>query len=136
MTSTRRFADPVAKVVLALDALAFGAFGALYLVRPEAMADSVGISLRDAGAIIDIQGMYGGLELGAAAFLVYCLLGADRRKTGVLAGTCFLGWIALARYLAVARFGSPGPAVTQLLAIDSLGAILNLVAYALYARRA
>lgn len=128
-------ADLFAKIVLSLDALAFGAFGALYLIRPEEMAASVGIALKDRGALVDVQGMYGGLELGLALYLVYCLLGSTRRGFGLLAGACALTGIAATRALAVARFGLPGPAVFQLLIIDWVGAILNLAGCILYARR-
>jgi len=115
------------RIVLALDALLFGAFGALYWVIPQAMAAKVGIALTSTGAIIDIQGLYGGLELGLGCFLGFCALTADRARTGLVAGTLVLCGIALSRLVAIARFGLPDSSVAVLIGLDLLGAVLNLV---------
>jgi hypothetical protein len=129
-----RKSDVAAGVVLILDALIFGIFGAFYLIDPRAMAQKVGIVLGDVGSVIDVQGMYGGLELGLALFLAICAFQSQRRSLGLLAGTCALGGIALARVFAVIRFGSPGPEVAQLLAMDLFGAVVNGVTWAVHAR--
>ena len=114
------------RIVLALDALLFGAFGALYCVIPAQMADKVGVAMRTGAAIVDVQGIYGGLELGLGIFLGFCARDPERTRVGLLAASCALIAIALSRALAVARFGLPDASVAALLGLDVLGAVLNL----------
>ncbi|MFT3695077.1 MAG: DUF4345 family protein [Kofleriaceae bacterium] len=114
------------RIILALDALMFGLFGALYWVIPEQMAAKVDVAMSTRGGIIDVQGIYGGLELGIAAFFAWCALKPERVKMGLVAGSFVLGSIALSRVVAMAHFGSPGAAVAGLVALDALGAVLNI----------
>ena len=114
------------RIVLALDALVFAGFGALYWFVPVDMASKVGIHLDNVGAIVDVQGLYGGLELGLGLFLGYCALAADRARLGLLAGGLALSGIAISRAIAIARFGSPGASVATLVGLDALGAVLNV----------
>jgi hypothetical protein len=114
------------RIVLALDALLFAAFGALYCVIPQSMAEKVGLALLNRGAVIDVQGLYGGLELGLGCFLGFCALRIDRTRLGLAAGSFVLCGIALSRLLAVARFGLPDSTVALLIGLDLLGAVLNL----------
>lgn len=116
-------------LILSLGALIFGAFGLLYVVMPVQMASSVGIELKTPGAIIDAQGLYGGLEIGLACFLGFCALKLERRRLGLLAGTLALGAIATTRLLAVARVGLPDPTVAALIGLDAFGAALNFYGY-------
>ena len=92
-------------IVLLLDALMFGGFGALYWVIPEQMAAKVGIVVTGRAGIIDLQGLYGGLELGLALFLLYCRTGRspERLRIGLVAGSCALAAIALSRIVARGR---------------------------------
>lgn len=115
------------RIVLALDALVFAAFGALYWVIPVEMAAKVGIAVPTTGAIVDVQGLYGGLEVGLGAFLAYCALSPDRTRLGLLAGTLALGGIAVSRLVAMAHFGMPDSSVAILVGLDLVGAILNAV---------
>jgi len=114
------------RIVLALDAFLFAGFGALYWISPVAMAEKVGIAMIGPGAVIDVQGLYGGLELGLGVFLGSCALSVDRTRLGLVAGACVLCGIALSRIVAVARFGLPDSSVAVLIGLDVLGAILNL----------
>src|SRR5664279_2657400 len=52
------------RIILALDALVFGLFGALYWVIPEQMAAKVGVTMTVPAGVVDVQGLYGGLEVG------------------------------------------------------------------------
>jgi uncharacterized protein DUF4345 len=114
------------RIVLALDALLFAGFGALWWIMPQAMAAKVGLNLTTTGAIIDAQGLYGGLEVGLGGFLAYCALAAARTRLGLAAGACVLCGIALSRLVAIARFGLPDASVAVLVGLDLLGAVLNL----------
>lgn len=115
-----------AKIVLSLDALLFGAFGLLYCLKPDAMAASVGLQMKDTGAVIDVVGLYGGLELGLGLFILSCLVRGDI-KTGLRAGSFTLSGIALARIFAILRLGMPAQSVLMLVCLDSFGALMNVV---------
>ncbi len=104
----------------------FGLFGALYWVIPVKMAEKVEVAMTTRGAIIDVQGIYGGMELGIALFLAWCAWKPERVRIGLAAGSFVLASIALSRVVAIAHFGSPGGAVAGLVALDAVGAILNL----------
>ena len=115
--------------MLALDALVFAAFGALYWVMPVEMAAKVGISVPTTGAIVDVQGLYGGLELGFGLFLAYCARAPERTRLGLVAGTLGLGGIAVSRLVAMAHFGMPDTSVAVLVGLDLVGAVLNATFY-------
>jgi hypothetical protein len=138
------------RIILALDALVFGLFGALYWVIPEQMAAKVGVTMTVPAGVVDVQGLYGGLEVGVALFLAWCALkpapgprpqgaarpqdagaaaidpASARIRMGLVAGACALGGIAISRFVAIAHFGMPDAAVTALVGLDLLGAVLNL----------
>ena len=110
------------RIVLALDALLFGGFGALYWIIPASMAGKVGIAVANTGGLIDLQGLYGGLELGLAGFLAYCAASAARTQLGLIAGSCALAGIAMSRLVAIAHFGLPdSSAAEQVILTFSLG---------------
>src|SRR5690242_280264 len=89
--------------VLCIGALAFAAFGIQWLLDPVAMAAPLGIVLTNGDATSDARAVYGGMEIGMAAFLVYSAASKDRRSQGLAAaalsllglGTCRLIGIAL-----------------------------------------
>ena len=119
------------RIVLALGGLVFAAFGILYLVTPHAMAASVGVSMLSTGAVVDVQGIYGGLELGIGIFLGICAVDPAFTRVGLLAGMLVLGCVAVTRLVALARFGVPDATVASLIGLDLLGAGLH----AWFARR-
>lgn len=124
------------RIVLALDALLFAAFGAAYWAIPQEMAAKVGVSMANGAALIDVQGIYGGLELGLGLFLGYCARSGERTRVGLAAGSFVLCSIAASRLVAIARFGLPDAGVAGLVGLDLLGAVLNVVFLLRYRRRA
>ena len=112
------------RILLALEALVFGAFGALYWVIPVQMAAKVGVTMTNPAGIVDVQGLYGGLEVGLAVFLAWCAIRDVR--IGLAAGACALGGIALSRFVAIAHFGLPDAGVTALVVLDLVGALLSV----------
>jgi hypothetical protein len=117
------------RIVLTLDALLFIAFGLLYAIIPRSMAATVGIAMNTPGALIDVRGLYGGLELGLGAYLGVCSLRVETRRTGLLAGSLALGGIAVVRLIGIAAAGAPEASVLGLVGLDCLGAVLNVWFY-------
>jgi hypothetical protein len=73
--------DALARVVVAGTAVAFAGIGLWALAAPSAALDAVGVAARDGGGLVELRAMYGGLQLGAAAFFGWCA--ADRARLGV-----------------------------------------------------
>ena len=81
-----------ARVVLYLSAATFAGFGAWLMVTPAALEDAASVGLSSAEARAEIRAMYGGLELGIAAFLLWCARRPARHQAGLaLSALAFLG---------------------------------------------
>ncbi len=73
------------RVVVLLSAVPFAGIGLAFLVSPEGMVALIGLSLRDATAQADIRAVYGGLQLGRAGFLAYCVFYSSFVRPGLVA---------------------------------------------------
>jgi hypothetical protein len=124
-------------VVLVLGALAYAAFAVQWLAHPDAMARDLGITLTNGDATSDARAVYGGLELGLAAFLVYSALAPARRTQGLVALTLSLAGLGTCRLFGIAVAPGVSPATMQLLGTDLGGTALAAVAlFVSRARRA
>jgi hypothetical protein len=101
-------AERFARLVLWLSAVAFAAIGAAFLLAPEAMAARVGVSLAGATAANDVRAVYGGLQLGIAAFLAWCVRRPDALRAGLAAQLFTFGGLAAARFVSMLLDGQPG----------------------------
>jgi hypothetical protein len=131
MTTTRdKLANGFVLGVLCLGAVGYAAFGVQWLAHPEAMARELGIILTNADATSDARAVYGGMELGFAAFLAYSAWSPARRSQGVAAAMLVLTGLGLARLagILVAPDAVTG-ATKQLLGTDLGGAALCTVAF-------
>lgn len=70
---SRDVLDRVARAGVALTALIFGGLGLACAVAPARMAATVSLVAESPTAQAEVMAMYGGLELGIAAFLVHCM---------------------------------------------------------------
>ena len=60
------------KLVVYLSAATFADFGAWLMLAPTALEDVASVGLSNPEARAEIRAMYGGLEIGIAAFLHWC----------------------------------------------------------------
>ncbi len=112
-----------ARTILALNVLLFLGFGVAFLVWPARMTQTPGVVLPSPTALSDVRAIYGGMELGIAAFLVVCL----RRgaiPTGLLAATLVLAGTALGRAVGLIVDGYT-PITLRLLVAEGFGAVAN-----------
>lgn len=65
--------EVISRAGVALTALVFAVLGVACAVAPERMAASVSLGASSPTAQAEVMAMYGGLELGIAAFLLYCM---------------------------------------------------------------
>jgi hypothetical protein len=126
-----------ARLVLGLSALAFAGIGAAFLVAPEAMAARVGVSLAGAAAANDVRAVYGGLQLGIAAFLFHSARrpdvvsnGPDVLRAGLAVQLFSFGGLAAARFASLLLDGNPGALGLALHAAEIVGFACGAVARA------
>ena len=119
-----------ARLVLGLSALAFAGIGAAFLVAPEAMAARVGVSLAGAAAANDVRAVYGGLQLGVAACLVWCARRPETLRSGLAVQLFTFGGLAAARLVSLLLDGNPGALGLALHAAELLGFACGAVARA------
>lgn len=74
-------------------------FGAAFLAWPVELVSLVDIELRSATARTDVRAVYGGLQLGLAAFLTYCAASPERTVVGLAATTACITGLATGRFL-------------------------------------
>ena len=123
-------AERFARWVLWLSALAFAAIGASFLLAPEAMAARVGVSLAGATAANDVRAVYGGLQLGIAAFLAHCARRPDALRTGLSVQLFSFAGLAAARFVSLLLDGHPGALGLALHAAELVGFACGAVARA------
>jgi len=124
-----------ARVVLLADALIFGAFGAWFLVAPAAALSAVGIMLNDAAALTEARAMYGGYELGTAAFFYACAREPAWRRAGLTLAILVLGGLGLTRLIAGALTGGLTPLMGGLFCAEAAGVAMNIAALGAAQRR-
>lgn len=96
-----------ARGVLVLSALPFAGIGIAFLASPHVMASYIGISSSGPTAAADLRAVYGGLQLGAAAWLLYTAQSPVRYRMGLIAQLCLYGGLAGARFLSYGIDGLP-----------------------------
>lgn len=96
-----------ARWVLRLSALPFAALGLAFLLSPEAMATQVGVALAGPTADHDLRAVYGGLQLGCAALLLWGAARPERVRFALVAQVLLYGGLAAARGLAWLLVGAP-----------------------------
>ncbi len=97
----------LARSVLWLSALPFAGIGLAFLLAPESMASRVGFTLAGATADHDVRAVYGGLQLGCAALLLWGATRPERVRFALVAQLLLFGGLAGARALAWSFVGAP-----------------------------
>ncbi len=117
----------LAQLFLMLAALLFAGFGLASLFQPERIAGMVGIRASTTAGRSEIRAVYGGLELGLGAFLVYCALDAQRLELGLLLVVLTYGAAAVGRMIGIA-LDRPVEGVTRRILVAEVAfAIVGLV---------
>jgi len=115
--------------VLGASALAFGAIGLAFLAAPAGMAARVGLGLSGALADNDVRAVYGGLQLGCAAFLAACAARPAWHAPGLAAQLLLFGGLAAARFVSWAAVGTPGTLGLVLHGAEIAGLVFGWLAW-------
>jgi len=113
----------IPRVVLLLSAAAFAAFGFAFLIAPTWIGGQVDLHLLSSTARTEVRAFYGGLELGAAAFLFACAERESWREAGLAATGLMLGGAAVCRAASM-LFGGPVEPIHYLLLSTEVGGTL------------
>lgn len=95
------------RILVAASALMFTAFGLLAFLSPATTLDMIHMQAKDVTALNEIRAMYGGFELGVAAFLVACLAGRWSLHAGLFLTTAIFVGAASGRFKSSWMDGMP-----------------------------
>jgi len=115
-------------VLVAVAAAVYGAIGVWTLIDPVGALAGVGVQAQGAIGVVEIRAMYGGLELGMAGFLVWCLA-RGRVEAGLVAATLTIGGLGLTRAIGWAAAGMPPSLHPMLVVVEVSGAAVGLVVW-------
>ena len=103
-------------------ALAFAGIGAWALASPEGALGAVGVAAASADGVVELRAMYGGLELGMAAFLAWCAVSPARVRTGLAATCSTVGGLGAVRALGLALDRPDNPLLYAFAVLELTGA--------------
>lgn len=118
---------------LTLNALLYLALGVWCTLNPAGTATAIGYDLTNGSARSEYLTVYGGLEIGMAAFFAICAWRPDLRQAGLLFGVLSYGGIVLWRAITAFTMAEAGSFPRIMLPIEGL---LFASALFLYLRRA
>jgi hypothetical protein len=116
------------RLVLAVAAVLFAAFGIAFAVAPHDLAAMVDVALPTNTATTDFIATYGGSEIGFAAFLFTCLARREHVRLGLLASGWVVAGFAVSRGLAMAVLGDVTPVMYGALIFETCCAALAFAA--------
>jgi hypothetical protein len=116
------------KILVALGALMFAGFGVNGLLRPASVLEMMQASAGHATTLNEVRAMYGGFELGVAAFLVACLLDRWSIKAGLFLMTSIFAGAVVSRALSMAVDGAPSGLFFNVWYVEIVFAVLGVVA--------
>ncbi|MBL8299831.1 MAG: DUF4345 domain-containing protein [Rhodanobacteraceae bacterium] len=116
---------------LLINAVLYAAFALASSLVPERIAAALGFTL-DAQGRVEFLTVYGGLELGLAAFYAWTVYaGPEPQRTGLVFSLFLYAGLVIYRLAGILRYGVPG---TTMLAVAGLELFLLLAALALCLR--
>jgi hypothetical protein len=119
-------------IALWLGTLTFAFFGVWLLLRPNALR-GVGVVAESPDGRAELRAMYGGVELGIAAFLGLCLLRPDFTEPGLWLQLLAIGGLAVGRLIGIAlETGGVSKTTWFFASLEILATALTLAAIAQY----
>ena len=115
------------RIFLAVSMLVFLGLGVWLFAVPEAL-NGLGIEMQEPDARVDVRATYGGLDLGIAAFLIWCLFRDAWVRTGLVAVGFLCAGLGTTRLLGIALEGQGGGLMWSFVGIE-LAVALWLVVY-------
>jgi hypothetical protein len=117
------------KALVAFAALMFTCFGAIGLVDPSRSLALIHLSAVDTTSINEIRAMYGGVELGIAAFLIAALAGLCPLRSALLLVATVFGGAAVGRATSMVVDGMPATEFAVAVVVEAIVCLLAVVAW-------
>ena len=95
-------------------------------IAPMALLADVGVTSVDDRGIIELRAMYGGVQLGMGAYLLWCA--KNQVTAGLMAATMTIGGLGLMRFLGWLALQPEGWLLPALCGVELGGATLGIVA--------
>jgi len=108
----------LARLALLACALPFAGAGTVFLVAPDVLTSLVGMGLPGPDARSDVRAVFGGLELGVAALLVWCARSPSRVGIGLRAALLAYGGLLAGRLVAGIADGAPSAPLAAAIAVE------------------
>lgn len=116
------------RMVLAASIIAWLGLGSWLYVNPLELSGA-GLVADTANGRTEVRAFYGGLEVGIAAFLIWCLVRPERTRTGLVAALLTIGCTGLGRLSGMMMEGfQTTPIMWALVTVELLAALLTLSA--------
>ena len=125
----------IGRIALLASVVGFAALGVPFLLWPVELSGLVGIELPSATARTDVRAVYGGFQLGLAAFLAYCAARPERTVLGLAATAASVTGLAMGRLLGTMAEGEAGSVTRLYLSIEASSAVLAALALWYESRR-
>jgi hypothetical protein len=118
------------KILVIAATLMFGGFGLLGMMDPMRTLELIHMQPKDITAVNEVRAMYGGFELGVAAFLVACLLDRWSLRAGLFLTTAIFLGAASGRGKSVLLEGLPDTFFVQIWIFEMVFAAVCIFALA------
>ncbi len=121
----------LSRIALVTAAAGFAGFGAACLIRPKDMLERVDVRAKSSRGTTELRAMYGGLELGLAAFFAAAAAKPEWSRPALLAQTLSFGTVAGSRLAGILRDHPRGRFMKGVFIAEASMAALSGVALAL-----
>lgn len=116
------------RIVLLVTGVVFSGFGLLCLLYPELLTRLTGITSPTLTGQIELQAVYGGLQIGFGVLLLACAILPRWSGAGIWVVVALVGGLALGRGAGVAAYGWESIYTSFSLIYESLTSLTALVA--------
>jgi len=120
--------DQARLVLVIVAVIAYVGIGVWALVDPVGALSGVGVTTAGQEGVIELRAMYGGLQLGMGAFLMWCLR-TGRAHVALVAGTLTIGCLGLVRALGWVAAGLPWSMHAVLVTVELTGGLAGVVVW-------
>lgn len=114
---------------LAINAIAIGLIGVIYLYDPNLLLARYGLETGSAGMDNMLRSTYGGVFVGAAAIFLIGLLQRKRRRDAVGFAAIFMAGSAIGRLASIVAAGAPPASILPLLYYECAAALIGFVLF-------
>jgi hypothetical protein len=119
----------IARIFLALNAIAMGVVGIFYLYDPDILLARYDVVAGSVSMDNMLRASYGGVSLGAALIFTIGVFNTQRRRDILAFTAIFIGGFAVGRVASLVFSGPPHSAIYGLLGYEVVMGVLGIVLF-------